>query len=134
MYSEKQVNAALSLYDQLGAITAVIRSLGYPSRTMLYNWLKTRKTSYRSPKTDDLSTQQTVFCTHQMKHLSVRHASLEQKLDIIRRCFEKCFYGRNFASYTTVMCISYIDTYIKWCNNKPIKKSLGYHSPVDYRR
>ncbi len=89
MYSEKQVNAALSLYDQLGAITAVIRSLGYPSRTMLYNWIKTSRTSYRSPKIDDLSTQQAAFCTHRMKHVSVRHASLEQKLDIIRRCFEK---------------------------------------------
>ncbi|MEG1820577.1 MAG: helix-turn-helix domain-containing protein [Oscillospiraceae bacterium] len=67
----------------------MIRSLGYPSRTMLYNWIKTRRTSYRSPKADDLSTQQTVFCTHQMRHVSVRHASLEEKLEIIRRCFEK---------------------------------------------
>ncbi|MEG1912981.1 MAG: hypothetical protein RR091_10875, partial [Cloacibacillus sp.] len=94
MYSEKQVTAALSLYDQLGAITAVIRSLGYPSRTMLYNWIKTRKTSYRSPKTGDLSTQQTVSCTHQMKHVSVRHASLEQKLDIINSSYQSYGYRR----------------------------------------
>ena len=34
VYTEKQISDALELYDNLGGITAAIRQLGYPYRTI----------------------------------------------------------------------------------------------------
>lgn len=50
------------------------------------------------------------------------------------RLKNECFYNKTFARMTTHQFIAYIDRYILWYNNKRIKKSLGYLSPVDYRR
>ena len=49
MYTEKQISNALEAFDRVGSITAVINQLGYPSRTMLYNWLKAQGTGRRKP-------------------------------------------------------------------------------------
>ena len=38
MYTREQVKKALDLYHECGSVTMTIRRLGYPSRTMLYQW------------------------------------------------------------------------------------------------
>ena len=40
MYSKKQVMKALRLYRKCGSATETIRTLGYPSRTRLYQWAR----------------------------------------------------------------------------------------------
>lgn len=51
MYTEKQISAALELFDRAASITTVVlRQPDYPSRTMLYNWLKKRGTGCRTLK------------------------------------------------------------------------------------
>ena len=81
MYTEKQIRDALELFDLAGSITTVIRQLGYPSRTMLYNWLKTRGTNYRTPKENAANPAVTTFCTsYPIKYTMNRPASLKLKL------------------------------------------------------
>lgn len=63
MYTKKQISEALEVFDRLGSITAVIRQRGYPSRTTLYNWLKMRWTSCRSPKESSTKTVVATLCT-----------------------------------------------------------------------
>lgn len=50
------------------------------------------------------------------------------------RLKNECFYHSKFATYTTVAFMAYIDEYIQWYNQKRIKQSLGYLSPVEYRQ
>lgn len=50
------------------------------------------------------------------------------------RLKNECFYNRSFAKMTTDNFIDYLEKYIQWYNNKRIKKSLGYLSPVQYRQ
>ena len=50
------------------------------------------------------------------------------------RLKNECFYNRNFRGVTIQAFISYIDSYIRWYNTKRIKSSLGYHSPVEFRK
>ena len=50
------------------------------------------------------------------------------------RMKNECFYNRNFKNYSIDQFIQYLDQYIHWYNTKRVKKSLGYLSPVAYRR
>lgn len=43
MYKQKEINAALRLYDKLKSIRGTIRILGYPSRTILHRWIRERR-------------------------------------------------------------------------------------------
>ena len=97
MYTEKQISEALTAFDHLGSITAVIRQLGYPSRTMLYNWLKSRGTDRRSPKENIAkSSMRAVYhATTPLKYSGNCPASVEMKLEALRRCFEN---GENVSS------------------------------------
>ena len=63
MYTAKQISEVLETFDRIGSITTVIRQLGYPSRTMLYNWLKTRETGCRTPKENATKPAAATFCT-----------------------------------------------------------------------
>ena len=63
MYTKKQIRDALELFDLAGSITTVIRQPKYPSRTMLYNWLKTRGTGCHTPKENVTKPAATTFCT-----------------------------------------------------------------------
>ncbi len=42
-------------------------------------------------------------------------------------------YPRDWRSTTIAQFIEALDTYIRWYNEKRIKKSLGYLSPIEYR-
>ncbi|SMG62008.1 Integrase core domain-containing protein [Cedecea sp. NFIX57] len=44
------------------------------------------------------------------------------------------FYGRNWAGITQEKFICFLDSYIRWYNEKRIKLSLGAMSPVKYRQ
>lgn len=43
MYTKEQEECALKEYERLGLIAAVIRQLGYPSKSTLYRWYEHRK-------------------------------------------------------------------------------------------
>jgi putative transposase len=43
------------------------------------------------------------------------------------------FYPRDWRSTTIAQFIEALDTYIRWYNEKRIKISLGYLSPIEYR-
>ena len=42
MYTKEQEELALKAYERLGSVHAVIRRLGYPSKSTLYRWYKRR--------------------------------------------------------------------------------------------
>ena len=43
------------------------------------------------------------------------------------------FYPRDWRSTTIAQFIEELDAYIRWYNEKRIKLSLGYLSPIEYR-
>lgn len=43
------------------------------------------------------------------------------------------FYSRDWRSTTVAQFIEALDAYIRWYNEKRIKRSLGYLSPIEYR-
>ena len=77
-YLKKEIAAALSLYDELESVTAVIQQLGYPTRTAMYQWIYRREKS-PPPRLDNHG-------KNTPDH--PRHPSVETKLKAIRRCFE----------------------------------------------
>ena len=44
------------------------------------------------------------------------------------------FYGRSWMGISIDAFIVELDAYIRWCNEKRIKLSLGGLSPLEYRR
>ena len=50
MYTEKEKEKALGLYDKTKSITEVIRRLGYPSRQAMYTWIANRNKPWRKRK------------------------------------------------------------------------------------
>ena len=78
-YTEQEKQQALALYDETGSISKVINKLGYPTRPNMYTWIKNRNIEIKEKASVDYSDTP--------EHR--RHPSLELKLSIIRRCFEK---------------------------------------------
>ena len=78
-YTEQEKQQALALYDETGSISKVINKLGYPTRQNMYTWIKNRNIEIKEKASVDYSDTP--------EHR--RHPSLELKLSIIRRCFEK---------------------------------------------
>lgn len=79
MYSEEQYYKALKVYEETRSVTKTITILGYPARRQtLYNWINRKrilpegKSTFRGYNTED----------------HPRHPPLEQKLQILHRCFE----------------------------------------------
>ena len=51
------------------------------------------------------------------------------------RCLKnEMFYKRDWKGITTNEFIEMVNNYITWYNNDRIKQSLGYKSPIEYRR
>lgn len=50
------------------------------------------------------------------------------------RLKNEMFYARNWLSTTIDEFVAALDAYIRWYNEVRIKMSLGYRSPMDYRR
>ena len=50
------------------------------------------------------------------------------------RLKNEMFYGRSWRDTSIDEFITRLDNYIRWYNNERIKESLGWMSPVEYRR
>ena len=50
------------------------------------------------------------------------------------RMKNECFYNHSFKDYTLRMFIDYLNGYVKWYNEKRIKNSLGFCSPMEFRQ
>lgn len=48
--------------------------------------------------------------------------------------FGRMFYKRDWKDITINEFIDNVNLYIKWYNEKSIKQSLEYKSPIDYRK
>ena len=79
MYSDEQYRKALEVYEKTKLVTKTMTILGYPARRQtLYNWIHRKRilpeerSAFRGYNTED----------------HPRHPSLEQKLQILHRCFE----------------------------------------------
>lgn len=79
MYSDEQYRKALEVYEETKSVTKTMTILGYPARRQtLYNWIHRKRilpeerSTFRGYNTED----------------HPRHPPLEQKLQILHRCFE----------------------------------------------
>lgn len=43
MYTQKEIDKALQLYEQLHSLRKVIKVLGYPSKDILRGWVKQKR-------------------------------------------------------------------------------------------
>lgn len=50
------------------------------------------------------------------------------------RLKNEMFYGVSWEGVTLRQFISILDSYLHWYNRERIKESLGWHSPMDFRR
>lgn len=48
--------------------------------------------------------------------------------------FNEMFYNSDWTDISIEEFINILTDYLKWYNEKRIKKSLGYMSPMEYRR
>ncbi len=78
MYTNKEKQAALELYDELESVSKVIHTLEYPSRKTMYCWIYERDKSVQ-PKSKRRG-------ANTPEH--PRHPSMEIKRDVLHRCFE----------------------------------------------
>ena len=123
MYSEEQYRKALEVYEKTKSVTKNITILGYPARRQtLYNWIHRKqilpgeRSSFRGYNTKD----------------HPRHHSLEQKLQILHRCFELGEVVQsvsNEVEYSTASLYAWLRKYIQKgaaaLMNSPNKRSRG---------
>ncbi len=50
-----------------------------------------------------------------------------------RKTIDEMFYPRDWRSTTIGQFMEALDAYIRWYNEKRIKNSLGFRSPLEYR-
>ncbi len=50
------------------------------------------------------------------------------------RMKNEMFYGLDWSGVSIEAFMEVVDEYIRWYNEKRIKESLGYLSPMDYRK
>ncbi|MDC7237511.1 MAG: hypothetical protein PQJ45_07025 [Sphaerochaetaceae bacterium] len=77
MYSKKEIDKALKLYHKYKSVTKVIQKLEYPSRRVLYNWIKKEHLPNLPRKKLRL--------INNPKH--PRNPPIDVKMDILHRCF-----------------------------------------------
>lgn len=93
-YTFKQINKALSLFDKLENSTLVSRQLGYLSVSILYSWIRKRRKNngvfpdFESRKRHKVTCTETTF---------EKKYTPEEKIQILRRCFEGKEFVRNVA-------------------------------------
>ena len=120
MYSKEQKQEALKLYDSCGSVAKVIRMLGYPTGSALYQWIKKRN---ESPKVRSKNRGRN-SCDHP------RHPSAELKLDVIKRCFEN---GEDVKAVSEEIGYSRMSIY-KWRRIYLQKGMAGLMNPKDIKR
>lgn len=77
MYTKKQVEEALRFYRKCGSATLTVRCLGYPSRTMLYNWAENDEKA-KNPRKENGA----LHCPSKPRF------SVDDKINAVKRCFE----------------------------------------------
>ena len=87
MYTKEQEEIALKEYERLGSVHAVIRRLGYPSKSTLYRWYERRNAGLENrhghaAKILEKSDHKCNRPDHP------RPPSAEFKYEVLRRCFE----------------------------------------------
>lgn len=79
IYSDEQYRKALKVYEETKSVTKAMTILGYPARRQtLNNWIHRKRI---------LPEERSIFRVYNTKD-HPRHHSLEQKLQILHRCFE----------------------------------------------
>ena len=74
-----QKQKALQLYDEIKSVTKVVTRLGYPTRRCLYHWLWECNAPLKTPK---VLKRFINTANHPLR------PSIENKLEILHRCFE----------------------------------------------
>lgn len=87
MYTKEQEEIALKEYERLGSVHAVIRWLGYPSKSTLYRWYE------RSNAGPENRHSHPAEASEKANHKCStpdhpRHPSAELKYEVLRRYFE----------------------------------------------
>ena len=87
MYTKEQEEIALEEYERLGSVHAVIRRLGYPSKSTLYRWYERRNASLenRHGHAAEIPEKSDHKC-NRPDH--PRRPSAEFKYEVLSRCFE----------------------------------------------
>ena len=87
MYTKEQEEIALKAYERLGSVHAVIRRLGYPSKSTLYRWYERRNAGpeNRHGHAAEIPEKSDHKC-NRLDH--PRRPSAEFKYEVLRRCFE----------------------------------------------
>ena len=87
MYTKEQEEIALKEYERLGSVHAVIRRLGYPSKSTLYRWYERRNAGLENRHGHTAEAREkTDYKCNTPDH--PRNPSAEFKYEVLRRCFE----------------------------------------------
>ena len=87
MYTKEQEEIALKEYERLGSVHAVIRRLGYPSKSTLYRWYERRNAGLENRHGHAAEgSEKTDHKCNTPDH--PRHPSAEFKYEVLHRCFE----------------------------------------------
>lgn len=87
MYTKEQEEIALKEYERLESVHAVIRRLGYPSKSTLYRWYERRNAGLENRHGHTAEAREkTDHKCNTPDH--PRHPSAEFKYEVLRRCFE----------------------------------------------
>lgn len=86
MYTKEQEEIALKEYERLGSVNAVIRRLGYPSKSTRYRWYERRNAGLENRHGHTAEAREkTDHKCNTPDH--PRHPPAEFKYEVLRRCF-----------------------------------------------
>jgi transposase InsO family protein len=86
---------------------------------------------YRWPGWIDLMDNANLVRSMSRKGCSPDNAACE---GLFGRMKNEMFYGLDWSGVSIEAFMEVVDEYIRWYNEKRIKESLGYLSPMDYRK
>lgn len=112
-YSREEIKTALQVYQKIKSMPKTIEILGYPSLGMLSNWRRMYP---------ELCSEE-----NQRRHRRWKHASLDLKLEAIRRCYIN---GESIKSVATDIGYS-SPTIIKWYQHYSEKGLLYFMKPKE---
>ena len=116
MYTKEQEEIALKAYERLGSVHAVIRRLGYPSKSTLYRWYERRNAGAenRHGHAAEIPEKSDHKC-NTPDH--PRHPSAEFKYEVLRRCFdlgEDVEYVSRVIGYSRMSIYTWRRKYLKY--------------------
>lgn len=90
-----------------------------------------RRSHYRWPQWIEMMDKNNLIRSMSKKGCSPDNSACE---GFFGRLKNEMFYNKDWTNISIDKFIEEVDIYIKWYNKKRIKKSLGWLSPIDYRR